>query len=89
VANIKHKKAAQDAKRGKAFTRLIKEITVDAKLGGPDPNMNPRLPLAIDKAYEANMPRTRRAPITRAAASWMGVDYERSATRATGIGGLR
>jgi len=56
-ANIKHRKAAADAKRGKVFTRLIKEITVAAKLGGPDPGMNPRLRLAVDKAYEANMPK--------------------------------
>ena len=56
-ANIKHKKAATDAKRGKIFTRLIKEITVAARLGGGDPASNPRLRLAIDKAYEHNMPK--------------------------------
>ena len=56
-ANIKHKKAAQDAKRGKIFTGLIKEITVAARLGGGDPNSNPRLRLAVDKAYEQNMPK--------------------------------
>jgi len=56
-ANIKHKKAATDAKRGKIFTRLIKEITVAARLGGADPSMNPRLRLAIDKAYSQNMPK--------------------------------
>src|SRR5512140_1598148 len=54
-ANIKHKKAVTDAKRGKVFTRLIKEITVAARMGGSDPNMNPRLRLAVDKAYDANM----------------------------------
>ena len=56
-ANIKHKKAATDAKRGKIFTRLIREITVASKLGGPDASMNPRLRLAIDKATENNMPK--------------------------------
>ena len=54
-ANIKHKKAAQDAKRGKIFTKLIREITVAAKLGGGEPSDNPRLRAAIDKALSANM----------------------------------
>ena len=56
-ANIKHKKAAADAKRGKVFTRLIKEITVAARLGGADIGANPRLRLAVDKAREQNMPK--------------------------------
>jgi YebC/PmpR family DNA-binding regulatory protein len=56
-ANIKHKKAAQDAKRGKIFTRLIKEITVSSRIGGADPDTNARLRLAVDKAYESNMPK--------------------------------
>ena len=56
-ANIKHKKERQDAKRGKIFTRVIKEITVAAKMGGGDPNSNPRLRLAMDKAVDANMPK--------------------------------
>ena len=55
--NIMHRKGKQDAKRGKIFTRLIKEITVAARLGGGDPNGNPRLRLAVDKAYENNMPK--------------------------------
>src|SRR3989475_10350108 len=55
--NIRHKKAAADSKKGKTFTRLIKEVTVAARLGGADPGMNPRLRLAIDKAYDANMPK--------------------------------
>jgi YebC/PmpR family DNA-binding regulatory protein len=55
-ASIKHKKGAMDAKRGKIFTKLIREITVAAKLGGSDPDMNPRLRTAISKAKEANMP---------------------------------
>ncbi|MDX1593854.1 MAG: YebC/PmpR family DNA-binding transcriptional regulator [Gammaproteobacteria bacterium] len=54
-ANIKHRKAAQDAKRGKLFTKLIREITVSAKLGGEDVDSNPRLRAAIDKALAANM----------------------------------
>tara|TARA_Y100001933_G_scaffold144745_2_gene143329 strand:+ start:12418 stop:13143 length:726 start_codon:yes stop_codon:yes gene_type:complete len=56
-ANIKHKKARQDAKRGKVFTKLIREITVAAKLGGGDPADNPRLRLAMDKALAQNMPK--------------------------------
>ena len=56
-ANIKHKKAATDAKRGKIFTRLIKEITVAARLGGGDASANPRLRLAVDKARDQNMPK--------------------------------
>ena len=55
-ANIKHRKAAADAKRGKIFTRLIKEITVASRLGGPDTASNPRLRLAVDKALDSNMP---------------------------------
>lgn len=56
-ANIKHRKAAQDAKKGKVFTKVAKEITVAAKLGGGDPEMNPRLRLALDKAKAANLPK--------------------------------
>lgn len=55
--SIKHKKAAADAKRGKAFTQIIKEITVAARIGGGDPNFNPRLRLAVDKAKSENMPK--------------------------------
>ncbi|WP_150305503.1 YebC/PmpR family DNA-binding transcriptional regulator [Pseudomonas saliphila] len=56
-ANIKHRKASQDAKRGKVFTKLIRELTVSAKLGGPMPADNPRLRSAVDKALTANMTR--------------------------------
>lgn len=56
-ANIKHRKAAQDAKRGKIFTKLIREIVVSAREGGPDPETNPRLRAAIDKALSNNMKR--------------------------------
>lgn len=54
-ANIKRHKAKQDAKRGKLYTKLIREVTVAAKIGGGDPNANPRLRAALDKAQEANM----------------------------------
>ena len=56
-ANIKHRKAAQDAKRGKLFTKLIRELTVSAREGGSDPDSNPRLRAAIDKALSNNMTR--------------------------------
>ncbi len=56
-ANIKHRKAAQDAKKGKAFTKVAKEIMVAVKEGGPDPLMNSRLRLALDKAKECNLPK--------------------------------
>ncbi|QSX42394.1 YebC/PmpR family DNA-binding transcriptional regulator [Shewanella cyperi] len=56
-ANIKHRKAAQDAKRGKLFTKLIRELVVSAREGGPDPDANPRLRAAIDKALSGNMTR--------------------------------
>ncbi len=56
-ANIKFRKAAQDARRGKLFTKLIREITVSARSGGGDPGANPRLRAAVDKALGANMAR--------------------------------
>jgi len=56
-ANIKHRKAQQDAVKGRVYTRLIREITVAAKMGDPDPNSNPRLRAAVDKAFGANMSR--------------------------------
>jgi len=76
-ANIKHRKAAQDAKRGKIFTRLIKEITVAARLGGGDPEANPRLRQAMDKALASNMPKDNidRA-IKRGTGELEGVSYE-------------
>jgi len=76
-ANIKHKKAATDAKRGKVFTRLIKEITVAARLGGGDAGINPRLRLAIDKARDQNMPKdTIENAIKRGSGQLEGVNYE-------------
>jgi YebC/PmpR family DNA-binding regulatory protein len=56
-ANIQHRKGAQDKKRGALFTKLVREITVAARMGGPDPDMNPRLRLAVDKANAQSMPK--------------------------------
>lgn len=87
-ANIKHKKAAADAKKGKVFTRLIKEITVAARMGGGDPNMNPRLRLAMDKAQEANMPKENvERAIKRGTGELEGVSYEEVRYEGYGIAG--
>lgn len=87
-ANIKHKKAAQDAKRGKVFTRLIKEITVAARMGGGDPDSNPRLRLAMDKAYGQNMPKDNiERAIKRGSGDLDGVDYEEVRYEGYGIAG--
>lgn len=87
-ANIKHKKAAQDAKRGKVFTRLIKEITVAARMGGGDLNSNPRLRLAVDKAYDQNMPKDNvERAIKRGSGTLDGVDYEEIRYEGYGIAG--
>ncbi|SER28836.1 DNA-binding regulatory protein, YebC/PmpR family [Nitrosomonas sp. Nm51] len=87
-ANIKHKKAAQDAKRGKIFTRLIKEITVAARIGGGDPNSNPRLRLAMDKAFGQNMPKDNvERAIKRGSGDLEGVNYEEIRYEGYGISG--
>ncbi|HQT82345.1 MAG: YebC/PmpR family DNA-binding transcriptional regulator [Ferrovum sp. 37-45-19] len=87
-ANIKHKKAAADAKRGKVFTRLIKEITVAARLGGGDVSINPRLRLAVDKAYDQNMPKdTIERAIKRGSGDLEGVNYEEVRYEGYGING--
>jgi YebC/PmpR family DNA-binding regulatory protein len=87
-ANIKHKKAAADAKRGKIFTRLIREVTVAAKMGGVDPSMNPRLRLAIDKATANNMPKdTIERAAKRGAGAQEGVAYEEIRYEGYGING--
>ena len=87
-ANIKHKKAATDAKRGKIFTRLIKEITVAARLGGGDASANPRLRLAIDKARDQNMPKdTIDNAIKRGSGQLEGVSYEEIRYEGYGING--
>lgn len=76
-ANIKHKKAKEDAKRGKIFTRLIRELTIAARSGGSDPNSNPRLRLAISKAQAENMTKdTMERAIKRGAGELEGVQME-------------
>lgn len=87
-ANIKHRKAAADAKKGKVFTRLIKEITVAARLGGGDPATNPRLRLAMDKAREANMAKDSvQNAIKRGTGQLEGVSYEEVRYEGYGPGG--
>ncbi|MFW2361994.1 YebC/PmpR family DNA-binding transcriptional regulator [Burkholderia pseudomallei] len=87
-ANIKHKKEAADAKRGKIWTRLIKEIQVAARLGGGDVNSNPRLRLAVDKAADANMPKDNvKRAIDRGVGGADGANYEEIRYEGYGIGG--
>ena len=87
-ANIQHRKGKQDAKRGKIFTRLIKEITVAARMGGGDPGSNPRLRLAVDKAYDNNMPKDNvERAIKRGTGDLEGVNYEEVRYEGYGIGG--
>jgi YebC/PmpR family DNA-binding regulatory protein len=87
-ANIKHKKAATDAKRGKIWTRLIKEITVAARMGGGDVATNPRLRLAVEKAADANMPKDNvNRAVQRGAGGLEGVNYEEVRYEGYGIGG--
>lgn len=87
-ANIKHKKAATDAKRGKIWTRLIKEITVAARLGGGDIASNPRLRLAVDKAADANMPKDNvTRAIQRGTGGLDGANYEEIRYEGYGING--
>lgn len=87
-ANIRHKKAIVDAKKGKTFTRLIKEITVAARLGGGDPNANPRLRLSMDKAREANMSKDSvQSAVKRGTGQLEGVTYEEIRYEGYGIGG--
>lgn len=87
-ANIQHRKGRQDEKRGRIFTRIIKEVTVAAKLGGADPTTNPRLRLAMDNAGDANMPKDKvQDAIKRGAGQLEGVDYEEIRYEGYGIGG--
>lgn len=87
-ANIKHRKAAVDAKRGKIFTRLIKEITVASRLGGSDVGANPRLRLAVDKALDANMPKdTIERAVKKGSGELEGVNYEEARYEGYGVGG--
>ena len=87
-ANIKHRKAAADAKKGKVFTRLIKEITVAAKHGGGDPDSNPKLRLMLDKARDANMTKdsVTRA-VQRGTGELEGVSYDEARYEGYGPGG--
>jgi YebC/PmpR family DNA-binding regulatory protein len=87
-ANIQHRKGRQDAKRGKVFTKLIKEITVAARMGGGDPNMNPRLRLAMEKAKAESMPKDNiDNAIKRGTGQLEGVSYEEVRYEGYGIAG--
>ncbi len=88
-ASIKHKKAATDAKRGAAFTKMIREITAAAKEGGGNPDMNPRLRAAIDRAKSINMPSTNiENAIKKGTGELPGVTYESVVFDAYGPGGV-
>ncbi|MBI2750589.1 MAG: YebC/PmpR family DNA-binding transcriptional regulator [Rhodoferax sp.] len=87
-ANIQHRKGRQDEKRGKIWTRIIREITVAARAGGGDVSANPRLRLAIEKAKAANMPADRvKYNVDKATGSLDGVSYEEIRYEGYGIGG--
>lgn len=87
-ANIQHRKGRQDEKRGKVWTRVIREIMVAARQGGGDPAANPRLRLAVDKAKAANMPAdTVKRNIDKATGNLEGVNYEEIRYEGYGIGG--
>ena len=87
-ANIQHRKGRQDEKRGKVWTRIIREIVVAARQGGGDLGMNPRLRLAVDKAKAANMPAdTIKKNIDKATGALEGVNYEEIRYEGYGIGG--
>jgi YebC/PmpR family DNA-binding regulatory protein len=88
-ANIQHRKNAQDAKRGKLFTKLIREITVAARTGDPDPGANPRLRLAVDKALTANMTKdTIERAIKRGSGAQEGENFEEIRYEGYGPGGV-
>ncbi|MEO7557884.1 MAG: YebC/PmpR family DNA-binding transcriptional regulator [Gammaproteobacteria bacterium] len=88
-ANIQHRKGAQDAKRGKVFTKLIREITTSSRLGGPDPKANPRLRTAVDKALVNNMTRdTIDRAIKRGAGAAEGDNYDEIRYEGYGPGGV-
>jgi YebC/PmpR family DNA-binding regulatory protein len=87
-ANIQHRKGRQDEKRGKAWTRVIREIMVAARQGGGDPSANPRLRLAIEKAKAVNLPAdTVKRNIDKATGNLEGVNYEEIRYEGYGIGG--
>jgi len=88
-ASIKHKKAKEDAKRGKLFSKIIKEITIAAKQGGGDPDKNPRLRLAVERAKQANMPQDNvKKAIMRGTGQLPGVSYEEITYEGYGPGGV-
>ncbi len=88
-ANIRHKKSRQDAKRGKIFTKLIREITVATRMGGPDPAANPRLRAAVDEALSNNMPKdTIKRAIERGAGGGEGENLEEVRYEGYGPGGV-
>ena len=88
-AKIQHRKSAQDAKRGKLFTKLIREITIAARLGDPDPASNPRLRLAVDKALAGNMTKdTIERAIKRGVGAQDGDNYEEVRYEGYGPGGV-
>ena len=88
-ANIQHRKGAQDKKRGKIFTKLIKEITVASRMGGSDTAANPRLRLAVDKALKANMPRdTIERAVKKGAGELEGSNYEEARYEGYGPAGV-
>ena len=87
-ANIQHRKGRQDEKRGAAFSRMAKEITVAAKMGGGDPGFNPRLRLAVDKAKGVNMPKDKiDNAIKKGTGELEGVEYVEVRYEGYGIGG--
>ena len=87
-ANIQHRKGRQDEKRGKVWTRVIREITVAARQGGGDLAMNPRLRLAVEKAKAVNMPAdTIRKNVDKATGALEGISYEEVRYEGYGIGG--
>lgn len=88
-ANIRHRKGAQDAKRGKLFTKLIREISISARTGGGDPGNNPRLRAAIDNALSSNMKKdTIENTISKATGEQDGVSYEEARYEGYGPGGV-
>ena len=88
-SSIKHRKAAQDAKRGAMFTKIIKELTVAARLGGGDMEMNPRLRTAVQKAKAVNMPQdTMQRAIMKGTGELPGVNYEETTYEGYGPGGV-
>jgi YebC/PmpR family DNA-binding regulatory protein len=88
-ATIKHKKGAADAKRGRVFTKLIREMTIASRIGGGDPDSNPRLRTAVAQAKQANMPADNiKRAIQKGRVSWRGASYEDLTLEGYGPGGV-